>query len=231
MRLAGMTDEQVRQVAARGSVSPRITLTAPVDGVITELAAREGMTVAAGAPLFRISGLRTVWINAEVPEAAAAQVRPGLAVQATSPAFPGTTFHGKVESLLPEVNPATRTLKARIVLANPDRKLVPGMFATVRLAPAASQEVLLVPSEAVIQTGTRTIVIAALEGGRFAPVEVVAGSESNGQTEVREGLSAGQKVVASGQFLIDSEASLRGALRRLGEPGQAAAAAKQEAGR
>jgi Cu(I)/Ag(I) efflux system membrane fusion protein len=172
-----------------------------------------------------------VWINAEVPEAAAAQVRPGLRVQATSPAFPGTTFRGKVESLLPEVNPATRTLKARIALDNPDRKLVPGMFATVRLTPAGGQEVLLVPSEAVIQTGTRTIVIAALEGGRFAPVEVVTGSESNGQTEVREGLAAGQKVVASGQFLIDSEASLRGALRRLGEPGQAATAPKQEAGR
>jgi len=221
MRLAGMTDEQVRQVAARGSVSPRITLTAPVGGVITDLAAREGMTVAAGAPLFRISGLRTVWVNAEVPEAAAAQVRPGVAVQASTPAFPGTTFSGKVESLLPDVNAATRTLKARVELANPGGKLVPGMFVTVRLTPAASQDVLLVPSEALIQTGTRTVVITALGGGRFAPVEVVPGAESNGQTEVREGLSAGQKVVASGQFLIDSEASLRGTLRRLGEPTQA----------
>jgi Cu(I)/Ag(I) efflux system membrane fusion protein len=222
MRLAGMTDEQIRQVAARGSVSPRITLTAPVGGVITELAAREGMTVVAGAPLLRISGLRTVWVNAEVPEAAAAQVRPGRPVQATTPAYPGTTFSGKIESLLPEVDPATRTLKARVELANPDGKLVPGMFATVRLAPAASQDVLLVPSEAVIQTGTRTVVITALGGGRFAPAEVVLGAESNGQTEVREGLSAGQKVVASGQFLIDSEASLRGTLRRIGEPAQAA---------
>jgi Cu(I)/Ag(I) efflux system membrane fusion protein len=226
MRLAGMTDEQIRQVVARGSVSPRITLTAPVGGVITDLAAREGMTVAAGAPLFRISGLRTVWVNAEVPEAAAAQVRPGLPVQARTPAFPGTTFSGKVESLLPDVNAATRTLKARVELANPDGKLVPGMFATVRLSPAASQDVLLVPSEAVIQTGTRTVVITALGGGRFAPVEVVLGAESNGQAEVREGLSAGQKVVASGQFLIDSEASLRGTLRRLDEPAQAVDLAK-----
>jgi Cu(I)/Ag(I) efflux system membrane fusion protein len=222
MRLVGMTDEQIRQVAARGSVSPRITIAAPVGGVITDLAAREGMTVAAGAPLFRISGLRTVWVNAEVPEAAAAQVRPGVQVQATSPAFPGTTFSGKVESLLPEVDAATRTLKARIELTNPDGKLVPGMFAAVRLTPATSQDVLLVPSEAVIQTGTRTVVITALQGGRFAPVEVVTGAESDGRTEVREGLSAGQKVVASGQFLIDSEASLRGTLRRLGEPAQAA---------
>jgi Cu(I)/Ag(I) efflux system membrane fusion protein len=224
MRLAGMTDEQARQVAARGSVSPRITVTAPVGGVITELAARDGMTVAAGAPLFRISGLRTVWVNAEVPESAASRVRPGTPVQASSPAFPGIIFNGKVEALLPEVNPATRTLKARIELSNPNGKLVPGMFATIRMAPAARPNVLLVPSEAIIQTGARTVVIAALDGGKFAPVDVVTGAEASGQTEVLEGLDAGQKVVASGQFLIDSEASLRGSLRRLGEPPQAAPA-------
>jgi Cu(I)/Ag(I) efflux system membrane fusion protein len=224
MRLAGMTDEQARQVAARGSVSPRITVTAPVGGVITELAARDGMTVAAGAPLFRISGLRTVWVNAEVPESAASRVRPGMQVQASSPAFPGSTFNGKVEALLPEVNPATRTLKARIELANPDGKLVPGMFATIHMAPAASRDVLLVPSEAIIQTGTRTVVIAALDGGKFAPVDVVTGTEAGGETEVLKGLDAGQKVVASGQFLIDSEASLRGSLRRLGDSPQPAPA-------
>lgn len=218
MRLAGMTDEQVRQVAARNSVSARITVTAPVGGVITELAARDGMTVAAGAPLFKISGLRSVWVNAEVPESAASQVRPGMAVQATSAAFPGATFNGKVEALLPEVDTATRTLKARIELANPNRKLVPGMFASIRLAPRAGRDVPLVPSEAIIQTGTRTVVIAALGGGKFAPVDVVTGAEAGGQTEVLRGLEAGQKVVASGQFLIDSEASLRGALRRLGDP-------------
>jgi Cu(I)/Ag(I) efflux system membrane fusion protein len=217
MRLAGMTDEQIRQVSTRGAVSARVAVVAPVDGVISELTAREGMTVGTGAPLFRINGLRTVWVNAEVPESAAAKVLPGTPVRATSAAFPDTSFSGKVEALLPEVNPATRTLKARIELANPGEKLVPGMFATIQMTPAAGREVLLVPSEAVIQTGTRTVVIAALEGGKFAPVEVVTGGEANGQTEVRKGLSAGQKVVASGQFLIDSEASLRGTLRRLGE--------------
>jgi Cu(I)/Ag(I) efflux system membrane fusion protein len=216
MRVAGMTEEQVRQVASRGTVSPRLTVSAPIDGVIAELNAREGMTVAAGAPLFRINGLHTVWVNAEVPERAAPQVRPGMPVQVTSPAFPEASFAGKVEALLPEVDQATRTLKARIEVANPGAKLVPGMFATVRMTPA-EREVLIVPSEAVIQTGTRTVVITALDGGRFAPVEVVTGSEANGQTEVRKGLSAGQKVVASGQFLIDSEASLRGTMTRLGQ--------------
>jgi Cu(I)/Ag(I) efflux system membrane fusion protein len=216
MRLAGMTEEQVRQVSARSQVSPRITVTAPVDGVVSELAVREGMAVTLGAPLFRINGLRTVWINAEVPESAAALVQPGMAVRASSPAFPETQFSGKVEALLPEVTASTRTLKARIELANSGGKLVPGMFATIHMAPAQTRETLLVPSEAVIETGTRTVVIAVSDQGRFAPVEVATGAETNGQTEVVKGLSAGQKVVASGQFLIDSEASLRGTLQRLG---------------
>lgn len=216
LRLVGMTEQQVRQVSARSKVSPRITVTAPVDGVVSELTVREGMAVSLGAPLFRINGLRTVWVNAEVPESAAAQVRPGMAVRATSPAFPGTEFSGKVEALLPDVNTATRTLKARIELANPGGKLVPGMFATIHMAPAQSSETLLVPSEAVIQTGTRTVVITAPEKGKFAPMEIATGAEANGQTEVVKGLSEGQKVVVSGQFLIDSEASLRGTLQRLG---------------
>jgi Cu(I)/Ag(I) efflux system membrane fusion protein len=216
MRLAGMTEAQVRLVSASAQVSPRITVTAPADGVVSELSVREGMTVAPGTPLFRINGLRTVWVNAEVPEGAAAQVRTGMAVRGTSPAFPGTAFTGKVEALLPEVNAATRTLKARIELANPGGKLVPGMFATIHLAPAQGREALLVPSEAVIQTGQRTVVIAVAGDGSFVPAEIVTGTEADGRTEVLKGLSEGQKVVASGQFLIDSEASLRGTLQRLG---------------
>jgi Cu(I)/Ag(I) efflux system membrane fusion protein len=216
MRLAGMTDAQVAQVSARSQVSPHITVTAPADGVVGELSVREGMMVTPGAPLFRINGLRTVWVNAEVPESAAAQVRPGMAVRATSPAFPGMEFAGKVEALLPEVSAATRTLKARIELANPDGRLVPGMFASIHMAPEHGRKGLLVPAEAVIQTGERTVVITVSDDGRFAPADVVTGTEADGQTEIIRGLAAGQKVVASGQFLIDSEASLRGTLQRLG---------------
>ena len=209
MRLAGMDEAQVRLVEASGRTHPRITISAPASGVITELTAREGMTVAAGAPLFRINGLDTVWVNAEVPENAAAAVRAGSLVEARTPAFPGTVFKGKVSALLPEVNPATRTIKARIELANRGAQLVPGMFATLTFAPAAARQVLQVPSEAVIQTGTRSVVMLAQGGGKFAPVDVEAGAEANGRTEIRKGLEAGQEVVVSGQFLIDSEASLK----------------------
>jgi len=184
--------------------------------VVAELGARDGMTVAAGTPLFRINGLSTVWVNAEVPESLAAQVRPGSAVEARAPALAGTTFIGKVTAILPEVNPATRTLKVRVELANPTGALIPGMFANVTFKPASRMEILQVPSEAVISTGKRNVVIVAQGEGKFAPVDVEIGMESNGQTEIRKGLEAGQQVVISGQFLIDSEASLKGVASRMG---------------
>jgi Cu(I)/Ag(I) efflux system membrane fusion protein len=216
MRLAGMSDEQIRRVESSGSVQPRVTLTAPISGVVAELTAREGMTVMAGAPLFRINGLSTVWINADVPERLAAQLRPGNPIEARVAALPGTIFRGKIGAILPEVNPATRTIKARVELANPGGQLVPGMFATVNFSPEARKDVLLVPTEAVIQTGKRSVVLVVQSEGRFAPVEVEVGLDSQGRTEIRSGLQAGQKVVVSGQFLIDSEANLRASINRMG---------------
>jgi Cu(I)/Ag(I) efflux system membrane fusion protein len=222
MRLAGMSDEQIHLIESSGKVHARMTITAPNSGVVAELAVRDGMTVMAGAPLFRINGLSTVWVNAEVPEGAVAQVRPGNAVEARSPALPGVVYTGKVSAILPEVNPATRTLKVRIELANPRGELVPGMFATINFASAERREVLQVPSEAVIQTGTRSVVMVAQGDGKFLPVDVETGSELNGWTEIRKGLEAVQKVVVSGQFLVDSEASLTGTANRMGESSVAA---------
>lgn len=215
MRLVGMTDDQIRLVELRGKAQPRLPITAPISGVIAELSTREGMTVMTGAPLFRINGLSTVWVNAEIPENFAAQVRPGNGVEGHTPALPGMVFKGKVSAILPEVNAATRTWKARIELANPSGQLVPGMFVTVNMSPAARKDLLLVPSEAIIQTGKRSVVMVAQSDGKFMPVDVEIGMEANGQTEIRKGLEAGQKVVVSGQFLIDSEASLKGTVTRL----------------
>ena len=215
MRLAGMTDDQIRLVESSGKVQARLTIFAPIGGVVSELAVREGMTVMAGAPMFKINGIGTIWVNADVPENLAAQVRPGNSVEARTPALQGTVFKGKVSAILPDVNPATRTLKARIELANPSGQLVPGMFATINFSSAARKDILLVPTEAVIQTGTRSVVMVAQGNGKFIPVDVEIGSENNGQTEIRKGLDAGQKVVVSGQFLIDSEASLTGTETRM----------------
>lgn len=222
MRQAGMNEEQISLVESTERIHPRITITAPIGGVVAELMAREGMTVMLGATLFRISGLGTVWANAEVPESQAALLRPGTAVEARSPALPGTTFKGKVQAILPEVNPNTRTLKARVELANPKGQLAPGMFVSVVLAAAAEPPSLQVPAEAVIQTGNRTVVMLAEANGKFRPVNVEAGIESSGKTEIKRGLEAGQKVVVSGQFLVDSEASLRATETRMSGGGVAA---------
>lgn len=218
MLLAGMNAQQAALVESSGKVQARFTLTAPVAGVVTELAVREGMTVMAGAPLFRINGEEQIWINAELAENAASQIRPGDPVEVRSPALGAQLFRGKVSALLAEINPATRTQKARITLANRDGQFVPGMFVNVRLMPASGREFLLVPSEAVIPTGTRSVVMLADGAGKFHSVEVETGRSENGQTAILSGLEAGQKVVASGQFLIDSEASLRGSAARMSGP-------------
>ncbi len=221
MRLSGMSEEQIRLVETTGRVHPRMTIVAPVSGVVSELSAREGMTVMAGAPLFRINGVGTVWVNAEIPESLAATVKPGSPVQARAAASPGTVFRAQVGAILPEVNATTRTLKARIEIANPRGDLVPGMFVTVDLTPQSRAQIAQVPSEAVIQTGKRSVVILAenAEGGtqRFTPIDVEIGAERNGMTEIRKGLSPGMKVVVSGQFLIDSEASLKATGTRLSD--------------
>ncbi len=231
MRQVGMNDAQISLVESSGHTQPRSTLRAPIAGVVTELMAREGMTVMSGTTLFRINGLSTVWANAEVPESQAALLRPGAKVQAKSPAVPGMTFDGKVQALLPDVNPTTRTLKARLELANPGARLVPGMFVQMQFMDMRAEKSLLIPTEAVIQTGKRTVVLLAEENGRFRPVNVEAGLESDGKTEIKRGLQAGQKVVVSSQFLIDSEASLKGVEARLNDepkPTAANTAARHE---
>ena len=225
--LLGMSEEQIGAVEREGRAQPRVTLRAPVSGVIAELGAREGMTVMAGATLFRIAGLGSVWLVAEVPEAQAALLVPGAQAEARVPAYPGDAFAGRVSAILPELNPATRTVRARVELANPAGKLKPGMYATLTVA-ERGREALLVPSEAVIRTGERAVVIVAEGEGKFRAVAVEVGMESGGDAEIRKGLKAGDKVVVSGQFLIDSEASLRSTLQRLagtGEPPAAPAAA------
>jgi Cu(I)/Ag(I) efflux system membrane fusion protein len=214
LRQAGMTEQQIRDVEIRGAVQPRITLTSPIDGVVAELATREGMTVMAGGTLFRINGLSNVWVNAAVPESQAALLRPGAAASAHSLALPGTELRGNVQAILPDVDPVTRTIRVRVELANPELALAPGMFVNVSLE-AAAREALVVPSEAIIRTGTRTVVILTDGTGNFRPVDVNVGLEDDGNAEVTSGLEPGQSVVVSGQFLLDSEASLRATATRM----------------
>ena len=231
MLLLGMTPAQVERVESSGVVQARITVAVPSSGVVAELVAREGMTVTPGLTLARINGLATVWALAEVPESQIALIRPGAKVEARSPGVPGTVFNGTVQAILPEVTVATRTLKARIQLANPGNALAPGMLVTMQFMDKRSVPALLVPTEAIIATGQRTVVMLAEDGGRYRPVNVEIGIESGGQTEVKKGLTAGQRVVVSSQFLIDSEASLKGVEARLNNEAPAKPVMHQGEGR
>lgn len=217
MRLAGMTEDQIRQVESSNKVQTRLTIRSPITGIVSELIVRKGMTVIAGASLFRINGISTIWVNADVPESVLAQVHLGNTVEARTLSLPGIVFKGKVNAILPEVNTETRTLKVRIELANPSGQLVPGMFATITFVSIGRKDVLLVPTEAIIQTGTRSVVMVAQGEGEFVSINVETAAEANGQTEILKGLEAGQKVVVSGQFLIDSEASLKGSTMRMSD--------------
>jgi len=228
--LLNMSEAQVEAVDRAGKPVTHVTLVSPVDGVVGELGAREGMNAMPGVTLFRLNGLATVWVNLDIPEALAGAVVPGAPIRATVPAYPGEVFAGKVSAVLPEVNAATRTLRARVELANRGAKLKPGMFATVSIAPRESRAAVLVPSESVIVTGERAVVIVDRGDGRFEPVAVKVGRDAGGRTEILEGLEAGTKVVASGQFLIDSEANLRGAERRMSPEPQAPAKRDGHAG-
>lgn len=227
LALLGMPAGTIAAVERSGRPHDVVTVSAPAGGVIRTLGVRAGMAVAAGQTLAEVNGLGTVWLNAAVPEAAAGHLRPGQRAAATLAAYPGETFTGRVAAILPDVQADSRTLTVRIELANRGGRLRPGMFAAVSFGGSADLA-LLVPSEALIRTGKRTLVMLARADGRYEPAEVQAGREADGDTEILAGLSEGEKIVASGQFLIDSEASLSGVRAR---PVAAAAALHEATGR
>jgi len=215
LSLLGLSEEQIRVLASSGKANRRVAVYATSDGVVNELGVREGMAVTPGTPMFSLLDLSSVWVTAEIAETQASWVAPGAAVEIVVPALPGHTLKGQVEYIYPQLNGTTRTLQVRVRLPNPGLKLKPGMFAHVSIRAGEGKQAVLVPTEAVISTGTRSVVIIAEGSGRFSSIDVKIGSESNGKTEILDGLAPGQTVVISGQFLIDSEASLRGTLARL----------------
>jgi Cu(I)/Ag(I) efflux system membrane fusion protein len=211
----GVPDAAIRRIEATRAVEASTTITAPVDGVVTELAVREGAAFAPGAPLFRINGLATVWVDARIPEARISEIPTDASVEAWTASWPGVRFAGRVSALLPDVDPQTRTLAVRVAIDNAKRRLAPGMFLSLDFAGVPAEPQLAVPSEAVIVTGERSVVILARDGDGFDVAEVTTGPEADGKTVILSGIEEGQSVVVSGQFLIDSEASLNTAITRL----------------
>jgi Cu(I)/Ag(I) efflux system membrane fusion protein len=197
---------------------PALPLAAPRAGVVLELNARAGQQVSPGTVIARIAGLDPLWLNLDVPQAEAGAVSAGDRVRARFSTFPGQDFEGTVDYVYPLADAATRTVRARVALANPQQRLRPGMTAEVEIEPVAPDTALLVPSPAVIRTGTRTVVLLADQEGHYRPAAVTIGRDDGAFTVIESGLAAGDRVVVSGQFLIDSEASLQSALGRYAPP-------------
>jgi Cu(I)/Ag(I) efflux system membrane fusion protein len=227
-RAMSIPPELVRRAEETGKADARFVLTAPASGVVAELGVREGASVGLGTTLFRIAGLEKVWAVAEVPEVQATRLVRGQKVKASLQADASQSFEGVLGEILPEVSASTRTLKARFEVDNRDGRLTPGMLLRLDVA-GPKRTRLVVPSEAVIRTGKRAVVIVRMENGSFVPREVAIGAELGDELEVVEGLAEGAQVVASGQFLIDSEARLRSVLGAMASTAAPAAPAASNA--
>ena len=208
MRAMSIPESLIRESEETGTAQARFTISAPVGGVVAELGVREGMAVSPGMTLFRIAGLEKVWAVAEVPEAQAIRLTRRQKVKAVLQADASQTFDGELKEILPQVSASTRTLQARFEVDNKGGTLTPGMLLRLQMVGPNSSR-LIVPSEAVIRTGKRAVVLVRKENGSLESRDVGVGQEVGDDIEVIRGLSEGEVVVASGQFLIDSEARLR----------------------
>ncbi|VTN13663.1 Cation efflux system protein CusB precursor [Raoultella terrigena] len=214
LRLAGMPDEDIRRLKATRKIQTRFTLKAPIDGVITAFDLRTGMNIAKDNVVAKIQGMDPVWISASVPESIAWLIKDASQFVLSVPAWPDKAFTISKWSMLPGVDAATRTLQLRLQVDNPDETLKPGMTAWLKLN-AQSQPMLLIPSKALIDSGAEQRVITVDGDGRFVPKPVEVFQQSGDMTAIRSGIHEGEKVVASGLFLIDSEANISGALDRM----------------
>ncbi|MCL2896161.1 efflux RND transporter periplasmic adaptor subunit [Brenneria tiliae] len=220
LALSFMPEAVIRQVERSGKPQPRMTITAPQAGYVNKLEVRAGMQLTPAQPLFELASLDPVWVEVDYPEAQAAQLSVGSEVVAGSSAWPGKTFSGKVSELLPVLDSATRTLKARVILENPEHQLKPGMYLSVRIAGPQPQRLLMIPQQALLVSGSHNRVLLSAGDGHFVPRNVTVGITHNDWTEITAGLNEGDDVVTSGQFLIDSEASLRSSLAQFGDERQ-----------
>ncbi len=206
----------VRALEEQGVVPRTLPVVAPRDGIVMDpMPGLAGMEVRPGMAIARLADLSRLVLVAEVYEDQAPWLAPGMEAEVTFPFLPGREFRARVRDLRPRVAERTRTLELVLPLGNPDGSLRPGMYAEVRLAAPVARDVVAVPGQAILRTGVRDVAIVALGNGRFAPRELRLGRSAGGLVEVLEGLSPGDRIVISSQFLIDSEANLQDAIRKL----------------
>lgn len=207
--------EVMAEIERTRKVPLTITWSAPRDGIVLERNAVEGMKAPSGEVLFRIADISLVWVLADVPEHDLGAIRLGQTAAIRVRSLPGRVFQGKVGLIYPQVNPETRTTRVRVEIPNPEGLLLPDMYADVEIATGTGKPVVAVPDSALIDTGTRQVVIVDKGEGRFEPREVKVGDRGNGFVEIREGVAEGDRVVVSANFLIDAESNLKAALQSM----------------
>ncbi|MBI5409649.1 MAG: efflux RND transporter periplasmic adaptor subunit [Nitrospirae bacterium] len=209
LKLWDITDEQIKTIEESGKPIRTLTIYSPADGYVVQKMAIRGMRVMPGEKLFDLADLSTVWVISDIYEYELAFIKVGQTASISLSYFPGRQFTSTIDYIYPELSSATRTAKVRFVITNPSAQLKPQMFTSVEIKIDMGKR-LVIPEEAVIDTGTRQIIYVDKGEGYFQPREVHLGLKADGLTEVLHGVEAGEKVAASGMFLIDSEAQLKG---------------------
>ncbi len=228
LQLLDLTAGEIAELARTGEVPRTRVFPAPADGVVIEKMAVTGQMMKPGERIYRLADLSTVWIVAQVYESDLPFVREGQEATVRTTYGVPRTFTGKVARLLPQVEEQTRAVSARIVVDNPEGDLRPGMFTEVQFAAQLADSAVLVPETAVLRSGEKNTVFVAKDGGLFEPREITLGTRSQGgDYEVLSGLAAGERIVTSGQFMLDSESQLREAIQKMipGDPKPAPAVA------
>jgi membrane fusion protein, copper/silver efflux system len=214
----GISDAQIVTLQKDKKVKQRISIYAPQDGVVSSLPVREGMFVKPAQKVMTLGDLSSVWLLAEVFERQTQWIEVDQSAEVSLSYIPGKKWEGSVEYIYPDLDPKTRTLKVRLRFDNPGEQLKPNMYANVKIFGGAKENTIVVPLEGLIRTGREERVIIALGEGKFEARRVTAGIESGDFVEILDGVNKGDDIVVSGQFLIDSEASMRASLTRMSEP-------------
>ena len=217
-----ISEEQVRALSQSGETRRTLTFRSPVSGIVMEKKAVQGMRFMPGDSLYQIADLSSVWVMADVYEQDIAQVRTGSKAKVSISAYPDRNFAGTITYIYPTLKPETRTISVRLEIGNPGQLLKPAMFAQVELPVGGKAKVLTVPISAVIDSGTRQIVLVQLAEGRFEPREVKLGSRTDTYVEVMSGVKDGEQVVVAANFLIDAESNLKAAIGGFGHSGHGA---------
>ncbi|MCF8167545.1 MAG: efflux RND transporter periplasmic adaptor subunit [Rhodoferax sp.] len=218
-----ISEEQIKGLVASGQTQRTMTFRSPVAGLVTEKRAVQGMRFMAGESLYQVTDLSAIWVIADVFEQDIGAVRNGSLARIRINAYPDKVFQGRVTYVYPTMKPETRTVSVRIELANPGLLLKPAMFAQVEVPVAANAKRVTVPLSAVIDSGTRQMVLVQQTAGRFEPREVQLGERSDSHVVVQKGLSEGEQVVVSANFLIDAESNLKAAVGGFGTTDKPAA--------